>query len=74
MLAPFKQLPVLEIDGKIIAQTIAIARYCGKISGMYPTNNSFESAQIDQIIDAAQDINFAVTLSGKDKDPIKKTS
>ena len=72
MLAPFKQLPVLEIDGKIIAQTSAIARYCGKISGMYPTNNNYESAQIDQIIDAAQDINFAVTLSGKDKDPIKK--
>ncbi len=61
-IAPFKQLPVLDVDGKIIAQTGAIARFCGKLSGLYPKNNDFEAAQIDQIIDAAQDINYLVTL------------
>ena len=50
-IAPFKQLPVLDVDGKIIAQTGAIARFCGKLSGLYPKNNDFEAAQIDQIID-----------------------
>ncbi len=70
--APFKQLPVLEVDGRIFAQTGAIARYCGKLSGLYPKNDDYKSALIDQIIEAAQDINFLVTLSGKDKDPDKK--
>ena len=30
------QQPLLEVDGKPIAQTGAIARYCGKLSGHYP--------------------------------------
>ena len=71
-IAPFKQLPVLEVDGKIFAQTGAIARYCGKLSGLYPKDDHYKSALIDQIIEAAQDINFLVTLSGRDKDPEKK--
>ena len=29
---PFNQLPVIEVDGEIIGQTGAIARYCGKIT------------------------------------------
>ena len=71
-IAPFKQLPVLEVDEKIFAQTGAIARYCGKLSGLYPKDDDYKSALIDQIIEAAQDINFLVTLSGRDKDPEKK--
>ena len=67
-IAPFKQLPVLDVDGKIVAQTGAIARFCGKLSGLYPKNDDFEAAQIDQIIDAAQDINYLVTLSSRDKE------
>ena len=68
LIAPFKQLPVLDVDGKIIAQTGAIARFCGKLSGLYPKDNDFKAAQIDQIIEAAQDINYLVTLSGRDKE------
>ena len=68
LIAPFKQLPVLDVNGKILAQTGAIARFCGKLSGLYPKNNDFEAAKIDQIIDAAQDINYLVTLSGRDKE------
>ena len=34
---PFAQLPVLQVDGKTIAQTGAIARFCGKLSGLYPS-------------------------------------
>ena len=30
---PFRQLPVIEVDGNIIAQTASIARFCGKLSG-----------------------------------------
>ena len=71
-IAPFKQLPVLDVDGEIFAQTGAIARYCGKLSGLYPKDDDYKSALIDQIIEAAQDINFLVTLSGRDKDAEKK--
>ena len=71
-IAPFKQLPVIDVDGKIFAQTGAIARFCGKLSGLYPKNDDYKSALIDQIIEAAQDINFLVTLSGRDKDEERK--
>jgi len=33
---PFRELPVLHINGESIGQTMAIARICGKLSGMYP--------------------------------------
>ena len=71
-IAPFKQLPVLDVDGKIFAQTGAIARFCGKLSGLYPKNDDYKAAMIDQIIEGAQDINYLVTLSGRDKDPERK--
>ena len=71
-IAPFKQLPVLDIDGKIFAQTGAIARFCGKLSGLYPKNDDYKAALIDQIIEGAQDINYLVTLSGRDKDLERK--
>ena len=71
-IAPFKQLPVLDVDGEIFAQTGAIARFCGKLSGLYPKNDDYKAALIDQIIEAAQDINYTVTISARDKDPEKK--
>ena len=71
-IAPFKQLPVLDVDGKIFAQTGAIARFCGKLSGLYPKNDDYKAALIDQIIEGAQDINYLVTLSGRDKDTKRK--
>ena len=72
-IAPFRQLPVLEVDGKIFSQTGAIARFCGKLSGLYPESNNYEAALIDQVLEVSQDINFMVTLSNRDKDPEKKT-
>jgi len=69
---PFRQLPVLEVDGKLIAQTGAIARYCGKLTGLYPTNNDIDAAKIDQIIEAAQDINYIVSISNREKNSDKK--
>ena len=71
-LPPFRQLPVLEVDGKLIAQTGAIARYCGKLTGLYPTDNDIDAGKIDQIIEAAQDINYIVSISSREKNSEKK--
>ena len=68
---PFHQLPVIEVDGEIIAQTGAIARYCGKISNLY-SNDNINAAKIDQIIDAATDITNLVSPTIREKDEQKK--
>ena len=68
---PFSQLPVLVIDGQSIAQTGAIARICGKISGFYP-DSLVEAGKVDQIIDTATDIKMLMRPSMREQDPIKK--
>tara|TARA_Y100001970_G_scaffold51759_1_gene65436 strand:- start:22250 stop:22897 length:648 start_codon:yes stop_codon:yes gene_type:complete len=69
--APFHQLPVIEVDGEIIGQTGAIARYCGKVSKLYP-EDALEAAKVDQIIDAATDITNIVSPTVREKDEQKK--
>ena len=68
---PFHQLPVIEVDGEIIGQTGAIARYCGKITNLY-SNDNINAAKIDQIIDAATDITNLVSPTIREKDEQKK--
>ena len=68
---PFNQLPVLEIDGNIVGQTGAIARYCGKLSDLYPEDN-FLAAKVDQIIDTATDITNLVSPTVREKDEVIK--
>ena len=68
---PFNQLPVLEVDGKIIGQTGAIARYCGKLSNLYPKDD-FLAAKVDQIIDTATDITNLISPTIREKDNIIK--
>ena len=43
------------------------------MSNLYPEDNNINAARIDQIIEAAQDINYIVSLSGRDKEIEKKT-
>jgi len=57
---PFGQVPVLEIDGKVVGQTGAIVRYIGKRAGLYPLDDDFQAAVIDSILD--QDIDSVVGL------------
>ena len=68
---PFSQFPVLVINGEVIAQTGAIARICGKLSGLYP-EDIVEAGKVDQVIDAATDINMLIRPSMRENDPIKK--
>ena len=69
---PFGQFPVLQVDGKTIAQTGAIARFCGKLSGLYPTENDFSAAKVDEVIDLATDITGKIRPALIEKDPEKR--
>ena len=68
---PFGQVPVLNVDGVTLAQTGAIARFCGKLRGLYPTDDPIAAARIDQLIDAATDITARMN-TGSRTDPDAK--
>ena len=69
---PFHQFPCLIVDGVSIAQTGGIARFCGKLSNMYPVTNDIAAAQIDQYLDIATDITVLVSSAGGEKDDDKR--
>ena len=69
---PFHQMPVLEVDGTSIAQTGSIARFCGKLSGLYPVNDHLKAAKIDQFIDFATDLNTMVSSTNQINDKDQK--
>ncbi|CAJ0581567.1 unnamed protein product, partial [Mesorhabditis spiculigera] len=56
---PFGKLPILEVDGKELAQSKAIYRYLGKQFG-FAGADDWESAQIDQWADQLQDYGTAM--------------
>jgi glutathione S-transferase len=66
---PFGQFPVLQVDGITLAQTGAMARFCGKLSGLYPINDDFAAAKVDEVIDLATDINNRLMPALREKDP-----
>ena len=51
-----------------------LPRFCGKLSGLYPNNNDFDAAKVDEIIDAATDITGCVGPSMREKEPNKKSA
>ena len=65
---PFHQIPCLVVDGISIAQTGAIARFCGKQSGLYPTNDDVKAAKIDEFIDFATDLTVMVSSTRNETD------
>src|SRR3990170_1821809 len=52
---PFGALPVLEADGKILAQSNAINRYVGKLADLYPSD-PWQAALCDEAMEAVEDI------------------
>ena len=71
----FHQLPCLLVDNESIGQTAGIARYCGKLSGLYPKDENILAAKIDQYIDLMTDITVLTFNAGRDlehKDKIIK--
>jgi|SRR5262245_38156249 len=52
---PFGTLPVLEVDGQIVAQSNAINRYVGKLADLYPSD-PWQAALCDEAMEAVEDI------------------
>lgn len=52
---PFQALPVLEADGTLLAQSNAINRYVGRLTGLYPKDD-WQAARVDELMDAVEDI------------------
>ncbi|MDA0369011.1 MAG: glutathione S-transferase [Proteobacteria bacterium] len=69
---PFRQIPSLVVDGTSIAQTGGISRVCGKLSGLYPTDDIIQCALVDQVIDMMTDITVLLGPSNAESDPEKK--
>ncbi|KAL2714739.1 glutathione S-transferase-like [Vespula squamosa] len=56
---PFGQVPMLEIDGKKINQSTAIARYLAKQHGL-AGKNDWEALEIDAIVDTIHDLRAKI--------------
>lgn len=68
---PLGALPVAEIDGKQVSQTMALVRYFGKQSGLYP-QDAWKSLMVDQVIETVLDMQSAIfNAKGADKDAIR---
>lgn len=66
---PFGQLPAIEVDGTVIAQTGALLTYAGRIAGLCP-EDPLEAALADQSVCFVEDIweLFRPTWSIQDED------
>ncbi|KAK3930082.1 Glutathione S-transferase [Frankliniella fusca] len=67
---PFGQMPVLDIDGKIFAQSTAISRYLAKQVGL-SGKDDIENLQIDIAVDLFHD--FRQKIGGWFYDPIPES-
>jgi prostaglandin-H2 D-isomerase / glutathione transferase len=71
---PYGSLPVLDIGGETprrIAQSNAILRYAGRLSGLYP-ENALEALRVDELLEFGEDISHALSPSMHEPDMEKK--
>jgi glutathione S-transferase len=68
---PFGQLPVLEHNGKKVGQSIAIARYLGKLVKL-AGKDDWENLEIDAVVDTINDMRLKIVVAHFEKDEEKK--
>ncbi len=59
---PFGGLPVLEVDGEIVAQSNGINRYVGKLADLYPAD-PWQAALCDEVMDAVEEIGTKIVAT-----------
>lgn len=68
---PLGQLPLLEVEGESLAQSIAIARYLARQHGL-AGKTEIAAAQADMVIDSLADLMGPVAAMMREKDEQKK--
>lgn len=68
---PLGQVPTLEVDGKVYSQSIAIARYAAKLSGLYP-EDPVEALRVDMVSETVRDLVIVFISIFTEKDADKK--
>lgn len=73
---PFGGLPVLVVetaDGEqCIAQSNAILRFAGRITGLYPKDDPLQALKVDEALDMGEDINCQISPSLHEQDEDRK--
>lgn len=59
---PFQAMPVVEVDGKVVAQSNSLNRYVGKLSGLYPKDD-WQALLCDEVMDAAEEIGTRIAFT-----------
>merc|ERR1712050_425550 len=66
----FGATPVMEVDGKMLSQTQAMASYCSKLAGLHPQND-WDAAKVDEAINGCTDVTMTIgktfSLSAEEK-------
>jgi glutathione S-transferase len=57
---PFNQMPALEIDGVMYAQTSSIARFAARLVGLYPAGLE-EALKSDEIFEHTAEMQYSTT-------------
>ncbi|KAG9399180.1 hypothetical protein AC1031_012141 [Aphanomyces cochlioides] len=69
---PYKQLPFLQVDGRVVCQSRAISRYAATLAGLYPKNDPWNACRVDELNDFIQEIVIALSTVVDENDPVKK--
>ncbi len=68
---PYGALPILEVDGEVVAQSNGINRFVGKLAGLYPAD-PLQAALCDEAMDAVEDVTVRIGPSMRIKDEAEK--
>lgn len=73
---PFGGLPVLVVEtdqGELcVAQSNAILRFAGRLSGLYPVDDTLQALKVDEALGVGEDINNLIEPSLHEQDPERK--
>lgn len=68
---PLGQVPVLEVDGNRIPQSLAIARFLAKKFNL-AGKDYLEQAKVDAVADTINDLIIAYVSTRREQDPVKQ--
>lgn len=66
---PWGSLPVLEVDGKRLGGTVAIAEYLGEKLGLAADGDAWSRAQLNSICDIVLEATIVLSRYWSEKDP-----